>query len=240
MRKRSKKFVVATVVFALLFSLCSFACGAETGTGENSSTVKTSVEESSGGAAEDSASDSSVGTSEERQKYTLIYYVRGEAVKTQDYAAGEEIADFAPTLLPWESFLGWETLPSRMPESNLSVEAKLREKENYLSLTAARKNGQTEIRLAVYGEVKLAGIVGRLEMGVAAQVKNFVCNGCLGEVNVLGTGMKFVCSQGENRTSAGELFTLTVSSETEVSLIVEELLAFDENGEIVVTRYEIG
>ncbi len=279
MRKRSKKFMIATTAFALLFGLCAFACDEEKGAEGESSAVELPVEEglpeeappegegsestgdsasdgtgdssgdssggsedSSGGSGDSSggSGDSSGGGTDDERAYTLTYRVRGEVVKTQEYAAGEEIQAFTPTLQPWEVFLGWEALPSEMPEGDLSVEARLREKENYLQLTSTRANGQTEIRLAVRGAVKLAGLVGRLELGVATQVISFAVNGCLGEVNPVGTGIKFVCSQGENRSSAGELFTLTVATEAEVRLQVEELLAFDENGEIVAVRYEIG
>ncbi len=304
MRKRSKKFMIATTAFALLFGLCAFACDEEKGAEGESSAVELPVEEglpeeappegegsesagdsasdgtgdSSGDSSEDSSGgsgdgsggsedgsggsgdssggsgdssggsedssggseDSSGGGTDDERAYTLTYRVRGEVVKTQEYAAGEEIQAFTPTLQPWEVFLGWEALPSEMPEGDLSVEARLREKENYLQLTSTRANGQTEIRLAVRGAVKLAGLVGQLELGVATRVISFAVNGCLGEVNPVGTGIKFVCSQGENRSSAGELFTLTVATEAEVRLQVEELLAFDENGEIVAVRYEIG
>ncbi len=244
MWKGRNKSALACALLALFFGLPLFGCDKKDGGEESSPTeVESSVEGSSPEVGENEGSGdggNEGGGDTERQEYLLTYLVHGNAVHQVRYEEGERIASYTPTLQGWESFLGWENLPTAMPAQALTVTAKISEKQNYFILTEkALGNGLTEITLSVHGEVCLAGITGKLTFASALTVIETDFNAYLGEVNANGKVLSFVCSQGENITSDGELFSLTVS-QTGASLRVEELLAFGENGEIVTMSYVIG
>ncbi len=245
MQKRNRIFVLAAMTCALLFCFGFVACDEEEGSeGSESAVVEEILDgESDGeGAAEEDGSGDGSGGEEKPAQYLVIYQVHGQTVWEQSYFEGDTISAYTPAVKAWEEFLGWKNLPSSMPKENITVEANIRSKENYLRLTTTRSNGLTTLTLTVHGQIKLAGLVGRIRTGAAVEVQALSDNEYLAEVNAVGGAVAFVCSHGENITAEGELFSLVLSSAEEVaaSLTVEELLAFDESGEIVAVSYVIG
>ncbi len=263
MWNRKGKYALTCALLALFFCFPFFGCDGKDSAQQSSLTeVESSVEgggtenspegegeegSSSGGGSNEGNEGSGGGSNdgdntgggEDKQEYLLTYLVHGNAVHQVQYEEGERIAPYTPTLQGWECFVGWENLPERMPAQALTASARIEEKQNYLTLTErALGNGLTEITLSVHGEVCFAGITGELIFGAALTVVETDFNAYLGEVNAQGNVLSFVCSQGKNITSDGELFSLTVS-QAGASLRVEELLAFGNDGKIIAVRYEM-
>ena len=97
--------------------------------------------------------------------YTIKYYDGSTLLKTEQYEAGADIAEFAPNAKEGYTFNGWTDMPSdkKMPESDLVVHADWLVNKNDITLDAGEgefADGTsvfTETDVA-YGE-KLSGIV---------------------------------------------------------------------------------
>ena len=97
--------------------------------------------------------------------YTIKYYDGSNLLKTEEYAAGADIADFAPAAKEGYTFNGWTGMPAdgKMPAENLVVHADWEVNKNDITLNAgegAFADGTsifTETDVP-YGE-KLSGIV---------------------------------------------------------------------------------
>lgn len=181
--------------------------------------------------------------------YTVSYYVDGTLYYEQTYHAGDEIvAPGAPELVGL-IFNGWADLPAVMPARDLVIEGDVTVlPDNLFTLDRTdNPDGTTTLSLRVSGNVRIAGLIGRLSTEATSLTPEAILAANSEEADVVARvyvtsdgEIRFIWTAAENATEDFTVFTLTYKAGVEApdfTLEIEEARVINEQDEIVDAAY---
>lgn len=182
-------------------------------------------------------------TADVKRYYTVTYYVDTRQYgEVQRVLEGDAVPAVADPDLDERTFVGWEGLPADgiMPAYNLMVTAIFEATELPLN-NFVLNYADGVYTLSLTGEVEVGGIVGSVYTGTApaaVTVADTVNTDYVEYAYPDRYEVRFAWSLGTNATQPMTILTFH-AKEGEATVVISQIYAFDEGGNIVVASYKI-
>ena len=173
-------------------------------------------------------------------KRKVTFYIDGAFFAEAELWRGEAI--IVPEIEAREGYgFSWREYPETMPDNDLAVYGyyyKIADdRENVFKfVTETGKDGVKRVTLYVCGSVNVGGVKGSIG-GVRINEKDVSLNDEMVTINVVDGEIAFVWSSGVNVTEEKAFMTFAADDAAELTIDIDEIYAFNEEGVVVAVGF---